>query len=53
MQTCDFCGRQETDDAVTLSWTTSVEKGRKKVYCDTCSRQYLRAMEGKLDTEFW
>ncbi len=53
MQTCDFCGRQETDDAVTLSWTTSVEKGRRKIYCDACSRQYLRAMDGKLDTEFW
>jgi hypothetical protein len=53
VQTCDFCGRQESDEATTLTWTTSVEKGRKRVYCDACSRQHLRAMEGKLDTEFW
>ncbi|GAW49565.1 putative uncharacterized protein [Nocardioides sp. PD653] len=53
MLTCSFCGRQEADVASTLTWTTSVEKGRKNVYCDDCSRTHLRAMEGKLDTEFW
>ena len=51
--TCSFCGRQEPDEAKTLTWTTSVEKGRKNTYCDDCSRTHLRAMEGKLDTEFW
>jgi hypothetical protein len=53
MTTCSSCGRQETDDAKTLTWTTSVENGRRRVYCDTCSRENLRAMEGKLDQEFW
>lgn len=53
MVTCDFCGCQESDETKTLSWTTSVENGRKRVYCDECSRAYLRAMEGKLDSEFW
>lgn len=53
MTTCDFCGRQERDESATLTWTTSVENGRKRTYCDTCSRQHLRAMEGKLDSEFW
>jgi len=53
MTTCDFCGRQEADDAATLTWTISVENGRRRVYCDTCSRTHLRAMEGKLDSEFW
>ncbi len=51
--TCDFCGRQEADEATTLTWTASVENGRKRVYCDTCSRANLRAMEGKLDSEYW
>ena len=51
--TCDFCGRQEPDEAKTLTWTTSVENGRKRTYCDECSRTHLRAMEGKLDSEFW
>ncbi len=50
---CDFCGRQERDAARTLTWTTSVEGGRRRSYCDTCSREHLRSMEGKLDSEFW
>jgi len=51
--TCDFCGKQEPDEAKTLTWTTSVENGRLRRYCDECSRTHLRAMEGKLDNEFW
>ena len=53
VRTCDFCGRQEPDDATTLAWTTAVERGRQRTYCDTCSRDHLRAMEGKLDSEWW
>jgi len=53
MTTCDFCGRQEPDEAKTLAWTVSVEKDRRRTYCDECSRTHLRAMEGKLDNEFW
>jgi hypothetical protein len=53
VKTCDFCGRQEADEARTLSWTTSVEHGRLRSYCDTCSREHLRSMEGKLDSEHW
>ena len=53
MTTCDFCGRQEADDAATLTWSTAVENGRAKTYCDRCSREHLRAMEGKLDSEYW
>jgi len=51
--TCDFCGKQEPDEDKTLTWTTSVENGRLRRYCDECSRTHLRAMEGKLDSEFW
>ena len=53
MRTCDFCGRQEPDEAKTLTWSTSVENGRQRTYCDTCSREHLRSMEGKLDSEYW
>jgi len=54
VRTCDFCGRQETDEATTtLTWSTSVENGRTRLYCDTCSREHLRAMEGKLEAEYW
>ena len=51
--TCDFCGRVEDDDAKTLTWTTAVERGRTRLFCDDCSRTHLRAMEGKLDSEWW
>jgi hypothetical protein len=51
--TCSFCGRQEPDEAKTLTWTTAVENGRRRTYCDECSRTNLRAMEGKLDSEYW
>lgn len=50
--TCDFCGRQGTG-AETLTWTTSVENGRQRTYCEECSRTHLRAIEGKLDSEWW
>ncbi|HEY0890220.1 MAG TPA: hypothetical protein VGE38_11470 [Nocardioides sp.] len=51
--TCDFCGRQETDPARALTWTTAVEHGVRKTFCAACSREHLRAMEGKLDSEWW
>jgi hypothetical protein len=53
VKTCDLCGRQEQDDSATLTWTTSVEHGHRRTFCDACSREHLRAMEGKLDSEYW
>jgi hypothetical protein len=53
VSTCDFCGRHEADEANTLAWTFSVEQGRQRTYCEECSRANLRAMEGKLDQEYW
>ncbi|MCD6638281.1 MAG: hypothetical protein LT071_00010 [Nocardioides sp.] len=49
---CDFCGRQAAASAA-LTWTTSVEGGRQKRFCDECSRTHLRAIEGKLDSDWW
>lgn len=51
--TCDFCGAAAPADPPPLTWTTAVENGRTKVFCDRCSRQHLRAIEGKLDSEWW
>ncbi|WP_188111302.1 hypothetical protein [Nocardioides antri] len=51
--TCDFCGRVAPGDAVPLTWSTSVERGRTRRYCETCSRENLRSMEGKLDSDYW
>lgn len=53
MATCDWCGRTAEDGAATLTWTTSVENSRPTTYCDTCSREHLRAIEGKLDSAWW
>jgi len=52
VKTCDFCGKQAPDEE-TLTWTTSVENKRQRTYCDTCSREHLRAMESKLDSAWW
>jgi hypothetical protein len=64
MAVCGFCGRSSprpdtADDAVAgqddlpLTWVTSVENGKSKVYCDECARTYLRSIESKLDSEWW
>jgi hypothetical protein len=50
--TCDLCGRQ-AEESEALTWTTSVEQGRTLRFCESCSREHLRSIEGKLDTEFW
>jgi DNA-directed RNA polymerase subunit RPC12/RpoP len=48
---CSLCG--STVDALPLTWTTSLEHGRTRYYCDRCSRENLRAMEGRLDGEWF
>ena len=53
MDTCDFCGRSAATEPETLTWTTSVENGRRRTYCEACSRDHLRSIEGKLDSEWW
>lgn len=53
--TCARCGT--TVDEPPLTWTTSVEtrgKDKRTVhYCDTCSRENVRAIEGRLDQDWW
>jgi hypothetical protein len=54
--TCDFCGTAAPADLegrLPLTWTTAVENGRSRAFCETCSREHLRAIEGKLDSEWW
>jgi len=54
--TCDLCGKAAPAGEgveVPLTWTTAVENGRPKTFCDTCSREHLRAIESKLDSEWW
>jgi hypothetical protein len=51
--TCDFCGTSSPTDELPLTWTTAVENGRQRVFCESCSREHLRAIESKLDSEWW
>lgn len=53
MVTCDFCGRVSEADDPPMTWTRAVELGRARYFCDRCSREHLRAMESKLDSEWW
>ncbi|MDP9824106.1 ribosome-binding protein aMBF1 (putative translation factor) [Nocardioides massiliensis] len=50
--TCDFCGTTVPGDPP-LTWTAAVEGDRLRRFCDSCSREHLRAMEAKLDSDFW
>jgi len=52
--TCDHCGITADGDDLPLTWSTSVEsRGVTRLYCERCTRENLRAMEGKLDRAFW
>lgn len=48
---CAWCGA--TVDEPPLTWSTSFERGRVVYYCDRCSREHLRSLEAKLDSDFW
>jgi hypothetical protein len=50
---CDLCGVPAPDDELPMTWSLSMERGQAKRYCEGCTRQHLRAMEGKLDQEHW
>jgi hypothetical protein len=50
---CDFCGRQVAGERPPLTWSVSVENGRRRAYCEACSRAHLRSVEAKLDSEWW
>jgi hypothetical protein len=51
--TCHHCGESAPGDHPPVTWTTAVENGRTRYFCDRCSRENLRAIESKLDSEWW
>ncbi|MFD7699025.1 hypothetical protein [Streptomyces caelestis] len=48
---CARCGTRAEGPQPT--WTFSVEGGARRHYCETCSRDNLRAIEGRLDAQWW
>ena len=49
--TCALCGARA--DELPLGWSTSVERGRTVHHCERCSRDHVRSMEAKLDSDYW
>ncbi|MEV5337710.1 hypothetical protein AB0K93_04385 [Streptomyces sp. NPDC052676] len=48
---CARCGTFA--DGPQPTWTCSVENGVRQYFCDRCSRENLRAIEGRLDSAWW
>ncbi|SEE44614.1 hypothetical protein SAMN05216489_06646 [Streptomyces sp. 3213] len=48
---CARCGTRSEGPQPT--WTCSVENGTRHYFCDACARENLRAIEGRLDSDWW
>ncbi|MEU0405354.1 hypothetical protein ABZ318_35145 [Streptomyces sp. NPDC006197] len=48
---CARCGR--TTETLPLTWTCSVENGRRQYFCEDCARANIRSIEGRLDSSWW
>ncbi|MFB9393663.1 hypothetical protein ACFPM3_27850 [Streptomyces coeruleoprunus] len=48
---CSRCGK--TADSLPVTWTCSVENGRRMYLCDTCAREHIRSIESRLDSSWW
>jgi hypothetical protein len=51
--TCNLCGTQVEGDTPPLTWTVSFEHGQRRNICERCSRENVRNIESKLDTDWW
>ncbi len=53
---CSRCGAV-SDGPPPLTWSTAVDdRGESRVtlhYCDRCSRENVRSIEGRLDEAWW
>ncbi|MVO83264.1 hypothetical protein GPA10_00440 [Streptomyces sp. p1417] len=48
---CARCGA--VADGRPPTWTCSVENGVRHYFCDTCARDNIRSIEGRLDSTWW
>lgn len=51
--TCDRCGTTVDVDEAPMTWSLSTERGQTMRYCERCTRENVRSIEGKLDSEHW
>ncbi|MGW0990609.1 hypothetical protein ACWD46_31270 [Streptomyces sp. NPDC002486] len=52
---CARCGTsaEVLTEGPPLTWTYSVEDGVRRHFCENCSRENLRSIEGRLDSDWW
>jgi hypothetical protein len=50
---CDHCGTTDPEDIPPLAWSLNMEGGRVQRYCEGCTRDQVRSIEGKLDPTYW
>ncbi|MFI2615792.1 hypothetical protein [Streptomyces sp. NPDC018584] len=48
---CARCGT--VAEGTPPTWTCSVENGARRYYCEACARENIRAIEGRLDADWW
>ena len=48
---CAVCGR--TEDELPATWSMQVSERGQTWICDTCARENIRSIEGKLDEAWW
>ena len=55
MQTCSACGTTADvpDGEVPLGWMVEREDAGTVLVCSVCTREHVRAIEGKLDRSWW
>ncbi|HST47827.1 hypothetical protein [Jatrophihabitans sp.] len=54
--TCQVCGRgpdPATEGDPPLAWVLDTEAGRRRWTCPGCARENVRAIEAKLDSQWW
>ncbi|MFD8235356.1 hypothetical protein ACFV20_26185 [Streptomyces sp. NPDC059696] len=52
---CARCGTsaEVLTEGPPLTWTYSLEDGAPRHFCEACSRENLRSIEGRLDSGWW
>ncbi|MFJ8223404.1 hypothetical protein [Streptomyces griseus] len=50
---CARCGTAAEGDTAPLTWLCSVEDGRRLLFCESCARLHIRAVESRLDSVWW
>jgi hypothetical protein len=50
---CARCGVTADGDVPPPEWLCAVENSRRQYFCDDCARTHIRAIESRLDPEWW